>query len=432
MAVPEVDVLGNSVSIVDGDTTPDVADHTSFPTTTVSASSTRTFTIQNTGSGPLSFSGLASSDPAFTIVGSPVSPIAPSGSVTFDVVFTPTAAGLVTSTISFTNDDSDENPYNFDVSGTGFVAPSVKINELRVSHSTLDNNTGGGSNNFVEVYETNGTGGVSLSGLTLLIVSSSSGFVGNVDFAVDLAPATTDDEGFVLIADDGTTAAYSLSEDIILSDFDLFGSPSTFLIVSGFTGTAGSDLDSNDDGIFDTTPWSTILDSVSIDTDSDAAPDFSATVVLSADTFVPSGIRRLVDGTGSYGTMDFTSTALDTPGYTNVLPPGVLVVESGGATAIAEGGATDSFTVVLNTQPTDDVTVTITPDAQSDLGLGSGVAITKTFTNLDWNIPQNVVVTAVDDLVNEGSHSSTITFSASSQRSDLRRYRDCQCRSDGG
>ena len=41
---PEIDVTGNSVSIADGDTTPSIADHTGFGTTTVGTPVTRAFT----------------------------------------------------------------------------------------------------------------------------------------------------------------------------------------------------------------------------------------------------------------------------------------------------------------------------------------------------------------------------------------------------
>ena len=39
----------------------------------------------------------------------------------------------------------------------------------------------------------------------------------------------------------------------------------TFLLVEGFSGSVGQDLDTNDDGTLDTTPWTTLVDSVAID-----------------------------------------------------------------------------------------------------------------------------------------------------------------------
>lgn len=46
---PEITVIGNTRDITDGDTTPDLADHTSFGTVRLGASVSRTFTIRNTG-----------------------------------------------------------------------------------------------------------------------------------------------------------------------------------------------------------------------------------------------------------------------------------------------------------------------------------------------------------------------------------------------
>ncbi|MEZ6125267.1 MAG: NF038122 family metalloprotease [Planctomycetaceae bacterium] len=92
----------------------------------------------------------------------------------------------------------------------------------------------------------------------------------------------------------------------------------------------------------------------------------------------------------------------------------IIVTESGGSTDVAEGGATDSYTIVLATVPTDDVTVTVTPDGQIDLGSGAGVAVVLTFTVGTWDTPQTVTVTAVDDSAAEGNHTGTITHAVTS------------------
>ena len=109
--------------------------------TVIAASSTRTFTISNTGTANLTFSGIASSNGVFVISGSPASPILPGNSVTFDVIFTPTALGLVSSTISFTNNDSNENPYDFVVSGTGIATPAPEANVQGNGVSIVDGDT---------------------------------------------------------------------------------------------------------------------------------------------------------------------------------------------------------------------------------------------------------------------------------------------------
>lgn len=93
---------------------------------------------------------------------------------------------------------------------------------------------------------------------------------------------------------------------------------------------------------------------------------------------------------------------------------GITLIQSGGGTDVAEGGASDAYTVVLNSQPTADVTVTVTPDAQTDLGAGAGTAVTLTFTPGNWNAAQTVTVTAANDAVIEGAHTSTLAHAVAS------------------
>lgn len=91
---------------------------------------------------------------------------------------------------------------------------------------------------------------------------------------------------------------------------------------------------------------------------------------------------------------------------------GVTITESGGSTNLTEGGSTDNYTVVLDSQPTADVTITVTPDSQTNIGGGAGAAINLIFTNANWNSARTVTVTAVDDALPEGPHISTITHTA--------------------
>jgi len=51
------------------------------------------------------------------------SPVAGSGNTTFTVTFTPSSTGAKTAQISIANNDSDENPYTVNLSGTGTTAP---------------------------------------------------------------------------------------------------------------------------------------------------------------------------------------------------------------------------------------------------------------------------------------------------------------------
>ena len=103
---------------------------------------------------------------------------------------------------------------------------------------------------------------------------------------------------------------------------------------------------------------------------------------------------------------------------------GVTVDESNGSTSVGEAGDTDSYTLVLDTQPTHSVAITVTsgtPGAATVEGSGgtAGATATLTFTRGNWNQPQTVTVTGVDDAVdNPSSRSSVITHSAASSDAD--------------
>ncbi|MDZ8257721.1 DUF4114 domain-containing protein [Nostoc sp. ChiQUE01b] len=88
---------------------------------------------------------------------------------------------------------------------------------------------------------------------------------------------------------------------------------------------------------------------------------------------------------------------------------GVTITETLGNTAVTEGGATDSYSVVLTSQPTANVTVNLNGEEQLSFN-----TTTLTFTPQNWNVAQAVTVTAVDDGLIEGNHTQTISHTATS------------------
>ncbi|WP_277214236.1 hypothetical protein, partial [Isoptericola croceus] len=73
---------------------------------------------------------------------------------------------------------------------------------------------------------------------------------------------------------------------------------------------------------------------------------------------------------------------------------------------------TDTYDVVLTSEPTDTVTITI---SVFETPVQTTVSVTTlTFDNSNWDAAQTVTLTAVDDAVVEGAHSSLITHSAAS------------------
>ncbi|MCU0522853.1 MAG: lamin tail domain-containing protein, partial [Anaerolineae bacterium] len=114
-----------------------------------------------------------------------------------------------------------------------------KINEFSAS-------TTGTDVEFVEIF---GEPNTDYSAFKVLEIEGD--FSGTVTGVVDevIALGTTDATGLYLVS----LAANALENGTI-----------TLLLVKDFTGALGSDLDTNEDGVFDVTPWSAIVDSVAV------------------------------------------------------------------------------------------------------------------------------------------------------------------------
>jgi len=163
----DINIKGNSVSIADGDTEPTAADHTDFGNQEVSSGTiVRIFTIENTGGEELNLTGsepyvaISGTNAAdFSLTDTPSNSIAASGSTTFQITFNPSAGGTRSASISIDNDDSDENPYNFSIQGTGIYtvpttqAHTVSFSNVKASKMTLDWTNGNGTKRAVFLYK---------------------------------------------------------------------------------------------------------------------------------------------------------------------------------------------------------------------------------------------------------------------------------------
>ncbi len=83
---------------------------------------------------------------------------------------------------------------------------------------------------------------------------------------------------------------------------------------------------------------------------------------------------------------------------------------------VSESGTTDAFTVVLSAQPDFNVELSVTSD---DTGEVTVSPIWLTFTPADWNLPQTVTLTGVDDAWIDGSQSSDVAVTVDSDTSDF-------------
>ncbi len=85
------------------------------------------------------------------------------------------------------------------------------------------------------------------------------------------------------------------------------------------------------------------------------------------------------------------------------------------ALTVSESGTTGTFTVVLAAQPVLNVRLTIT---SGDVGEATVSPPALTFTPADWNVPQTVTVTGVDDHAIDGSQLTQVTVSVDDAMSD--------------
>ena len=133
----EMDLFQGAAPIPDGGSY-------SFGNRAAGSSTDVVFTMGNSGGANLTLSG----SPIITITGAdsgyfsvqaqPTTPVAPSGSTTFTIRFSPTTAGARTAYIAIGNNDSNENPYNLTLTGTGVAGG---LNNVKVR----DASGGGGS-----------------------------------------------------------------------------------------------------------------------------------------------------------------------------------------------------------------------------------------------------------------------------------------------
>jgi hypothetical protein len=83
------------------------------------------------------------------------------------------------------------------------------------------------------------------------------------------------------------------------------------------------------------------------------------------------------------------------------------IEESGGTSVVSEDGTTDTFDIVLNAQPTSDVTVELLTGSPDEI---STSPTTLTFTSTNWNVTRTVTIIGVDDDVVDGQQSASLTL----------------------
>ncbi|HEX2838415.1 MAG TPA: hypothetical protein VHN77_09840 [Phycisphaerales bacterium] len=139
----------------------------------------------------------------------------------------------------------------------------VQFNEVMINPPGSPDN----SNEYIELKST--APNFDMTGLTMLIIEGDcdAGCVtGIIDQALSLDGKVTGTNSLFLWRDaanvlpGGPDPATSVFVQDISPDIE--NGSNTFLIVSGFTGAVGQDLDTNNDGVLDATPWATVIDAL--------------------------------------------------------------------------------------------------------------------------------------------------------------------------
>ena len=133
----------------------------------------------------------------------------------------------------------------------------------------------------------------------------------------------------------------------------------------------------------------------------------TVTVTGADDNLDDGDVSYNITGTASSSDTNYNNFTMTPVSVTNSDDDtkGITVGVSGTPTT-TEAGGTASFTVVLDTEPTNDVTIGIT---SSDNSEGAVSAATLTFTNQNWSTAQTVTVTGADDNAVDGDITYTAT-----------------------
>jgi len=131
------------------------------------------------------------------------------------------------------------------------IVPDITINEIRIDQPSSDND---------EYFELAGTPTTSLDGLTYLVIGDGTGGSGVIEAVVALTGQSIPADGFFLAAEGTFTGTPDLTANLNFENSDNV----THMLVMGFTGLDGNDLDTNDDGVLDLTPWSIEVDRIAL------------------------------------------------------------------------------------------------------------------------------------------------------------------------
>ncbi|MCB0641758.1 MAG: HYR domain-containing protein, partial [Phaeodactylibacter sp.] len=145
-------------------------------------------------------------------------------------------------------DADDENDPN--MGAGGLVGPLIY--EIRIDQPSNDDD---------EYFELIGTPGLDLSDYTYLVIGDGAGGSGVIESVTPLTGQSIPASGYFVAA----MSTFTLGTADLTADLNFENSDNvTHLLVKGFTGADGDDLDTDDDGVLDVLPWTSVQDAVAL------------------------------------------------------------------------------------------------------------------------------------------------------------------------
>jgi uncharacterized delta-60 repeat protein len=229
---------------------------------------------------------------------------------------------------------------------------------------------------------------------TVTISATATGFTGGTD-TVDVTD--NDVSGFTIVELDGST---SVDESGTTDTFTvvLNSEPLGDVVLDVVSGNTDEATVSPTTLTFTAANWDT-PQTVTISGVDDNIDDGDQNSIVTVSIDKPGTADALYDLLVSQTVM-VTTTNDDIAGFT--------IVESAGSTSVNESGTTDSFTVVLDAQPLGDVVLDVVSGGTDEATVSPA---TLTFTSANWDTPQTVTVTGVDELVADGPQITIVTIS---------------------
>lgn len=199
----------------------------------------------------------------------------------------------------------------FLLTGLGLLSALSSAQQAPVINEFVLNHVGTDSEEFIELFVN--SAGFNFANFQLIAIEGDAGGAGVVDNFFQ--PGVANAGGF------WTTPFLGNLENGSI----------TLLLVTGFSGTVGNDLDTDNNGVFDVTPWSSIVDSVGV-FDGTAGDWVYSPVILTptydGGTFTVGGASRIPNGVDTDLVSDWIRNDFDgfgLPSFSGTPTPGEAI-----------------------------------------------------------------------------------------------------------